>query len=268
MQEGVLRREKPRMDRCRAARRQGNHPQAETACTCDGNVSQAQHAEIRRHGYFQGRSAPFVAASGPDKYKNKKAVVIGSNNSAHDICAALWEAGADVTMVQRSTTHIVRSDSLMELGLAPLYSEEAVQSGMTTAKADLIFASLPYKILHEFQIPVYNAIRERDADFYKRLEKAGFLLDYGDDDSGLFMKYLRRASGYYIDVGASELVANGDIKLQPGQVERLTENSVVLEDGSELPAEVVVYATGYESMNGFVADLISPEVADKVGKVW
>ncbi len=89
-------------------------------------------------------------------------------------------------MVQRSTTHIVKSDSLMEIGLAPLYSEQAVANGMTTAKADLIFASLPYKILHEFQIPVYNAIREKDAEFYKRLKQAGFMLDYGDDDSGLF----------------------------------------------------------------------------------
>src|SRR6202040_629599 len=142
--------------------------------------------------------------------------VIGSNNSAHDICAALWEAGADVTMVKRSTTHVVRSDSLMELGLAPLYSEQGVESGITPAKANLIFASIPYKILHEFQIPVYNAIRERDADFYQRLEKAGFLLDYGDDDSALFMKYLRPGSGYYIDVSASELVANGSIKLKSG----------------------------------------------------
>ncbi len=149
---------------------------------------------------FKGDQHHSSQHPGPDKYKNKRAVVIGSNNSAHDICAALWEAGADVTMVQRSTTHVVKSDSLMELGLASLYSEQAVQSGMTTAKADLIFASLPYKILHEFQIPVYNAIRERDADYYKRLEKAGFLLDYGDDDSGLFMKYLRRGSGYYIDL--------------------------------------------------------------------
>ena len=172
-------------------------------------------------------------------------------------------------MVQRSTTHVVKSDSLMELGLAALYSEQAVQSGMTTAKADLIFASLPYKILHEFQIPVYNAIRERDADYYKRLEKAGFLLDYGDDDSGLFMKYLRRGSGYYIDVGASELVANGSIKLKSGvDVKKLTEHSVVLTDVTELPADLVVYATGYGSMNGFAADLISREVADKVGKVW
>jgi putative flavoprotein involved in K+ transport len=218
---------------------------------------------------FKGDQHHSSQHPGPDKYKNKKAVVIGSNNSAHDICAALWEAGADVTMVQRSTTHVVKSDSLMELGLAALYSEQAVQSGMTTAKADLIFASLPYKILHEFQIPVYNAIRERDADYYKRLEKAGFLLDYGDDDSGLFMKYLRRGSGYYIDVGASELVANGSIKLKSGvDVKKLTERSVILSDGTELPADLVVYATGYGSMNGWAADLISREVADKVGKVW
>ena len=73
--------------------------------------------------------------------------------------AALWEAGADVTMVQRSTTHIVKSDTLMEIGLGSLYSEKAVASGMTTAKADLVFASLPYKILHEFQIPAYAEIR-------------------------------------------------------------------------------------------------------------
>ena len=28
------------------------------------------------------------------------------------------------------------------------------------------------------------------------------------------MKYLRRGSGYYIDVGAADLVANGDVKLR------------------------------------------------------
>jgi putative flavoprotein involved in K+ transport len=205
---------------------------------------------------------------GPDAYEGRRCVVIGSNNSAHDICAALWEAGADVTMVQRSSTHIVRSDTLMDLGLGDLYSERAVASGITTEKADMIFASVPYRILHEFQIPVYAQMRERDADFYERLERAGFQLDWGDDDSGLFMKYLRRGSGYYIDVGASDLVAGGDIKLKVGAVDRLTEDAVVMSDGTELPADLVVYATGYGSMNGWVADLISQDVADKVGKVW
>ena len=119
-------------------------------------------------------------------------------------------------MVQRSSTHIVRSDTLMEIGLGALYSEEAVAAGMTTEKADLIFASLPYRIMHEFQIPLYEQMGERDKDFYDRLEKAGFRLDWGDDGSGLFMKYLRRGSGYYIDVGAADLVANGDVKLVHG----------------------------------------------------
>ncbi|KWX23118.1 FAD-dependent oxidoreductase [Mycolicibacterium wolinskyi] len=205
---------------------------------------------------------------GPDRYVGKRAVVIGSNNSAHDICKALYENDVDVTMVQRSSTHIVKSDSLMEIGLGDLYSERAVAAGMTTEKADLTFASLPYRIMADFQRPIYDAIRQRDKDFYARLEAAGFDLDFGDDDSGLFMKYLRRGSGYYIDVGASDLIADGSIKLAHGQVDRLTENSVILADGTELPADVVVYATGFGSMNGWAADLIGQDVADKVGKVW
>ncbi|MBO0691788.1 MAG: NAD(P)/FAD-dependent oxidoreductase [Acidimicrobiaceae bacterium] len=217
---------------------------------------------------FRGDQHHSSAHPGPDKYKGKKAVVIGSNNSAHDICAALWEAGADVTMVQRSSTHVVRSDSLMDLGLSDLYSERAVAAGLTTFKADTIFASLPFRILPSLQTPVYRAIRERDADYYRRLEQAGFELDFGDDDSGLFLKYLRRGSGYYIDVGASELVANGDIKLARGQVTELTEDEVLLGDGTRLPADLVVYATGYGSMNQLAAGIIGQDMADKVGKVW
>ena len=217
---------------------------------------------------FQGDQHHSSQHPGPDAFQGKKVVVIGSNNSAHDICAALWENDVDVTMVQRSSTHIVRSDSLMEIGLGALYSEKAVANGMTTQKADMIFASIPYKIMHEFQIPLYDQMRERDADFYAGLEKAGFQLDWGADGSGLFMKYLRRGSGYYIDIGASQLIIDGKIKLKSGQVSEITENSVIFDDGTELPADVIVYATGFGSMNGWAADLISQEVADKVGKCW
>ncbi|WP_207486124.1 NAD(P)-binding domain-containing protein, partial [Arenibaculum pallidiluteum] len=99
--------------------------------------------EFRGRERFRGEQHHSSQHPGPDAYVGKKVVVIGSNNSAHDICAALYEAGVDVTMIQRSSTHVVRSEPLMEYGLGPLYSEKAVQSGMTTAKADLIFASLP-----------------------------------------------------------------------------------------------------------------------------
>jgi putative flavoprotein involved in K+ transport len=233
-----------------------------------GMSAKPRAPELAGADAFRGDQHHSSEHPGPDRYEGKKAVVIGSNNSAHDICAALWEHGADVTMVQRSSTHIVRSDTLMDIGLGALYSQEAVESGVTTEKADTIFASLPYRIMHEFQIPLYDQMRERDAEYYKRLEDAGFELDWGEDNSGLFMKYLRRGSGYYIDVGAAELVADGKIKLQNGRVDHLTEHAVVMDDGTELPADLVVYATGYSSMNGFVADLVSQEMADRVGKVW
>jgi len=224
---------------------------------------------IEGQDVFQGVQEHSSRHKGPDGLQGKRVAVIGSNNSAHDICAALCESDVDVTMIQRSSTHISRSESLMKYALGPLYSEEAVRNGISTEKADLIFASIPYALLADFQKPVFDEIREQDADFYRALEDAGFMLDFGPDNSGLFMKYLRRASGYYIDVGASQLIIDGKIKLASGsEIDRLTDNSVLLEDGREIPADIVIYATGYGSMNGWAADLISQDVADKVGKVW
>ena len=218
---------------------------------------------------FLGQQYHSSKHPGGDAWRGKKCVALGSNNSAHDICADLWENGADVTMIQRSSTHIARSDSLMDLALGGLYSEAAVKSGVTTDMADLIFASIPYKAMAPLQIPIYDEMAKRDAEFYARLKSAGFLLDFGVDGSGLFMKYLRRGSGYYIDVGASDLVANGSIKLKSGAgIQQINPTSVTLTDGTELPADLIVYATGYGSMNNWLKDLVSPEVADKVGKVW
>src|SRR5690349_25036085 len=99
--------------------------------------------------------------------------------------------------------------------------------------ADLIFESLSYRILNQVQKPVYDKIREDDAEFYAGLAKAGFRLDFGDDESGLFMKYLRRGSGYYIDVGASQLIIDGKVKLVAGQVEEITPSGVRLDNGKE-----------------------------------
>lgn len=218
---------------------------------------------------FKGSFVHSSQHAGGEGWKDKKCVVIGSNNSAHDICADLWENGADVTMLQRSSTHIAKSETLMELALGGLYSREAVAAGVTTDTADLIFASLPYKILHMLQKPVYDEMADRDKEMYEGLEKAGFMLDFGEDGSGLFVKYLRRGSGYYIDVGASQLIIDGKIKLKSGvNVTQINENSISLDDGTELPADLIVCATGYGSMNGWAARLISQDVADKVGKCW
>jgi putative flavoprotein involved in K+ transport len=218
---------------------------------------------------FQGQHFHSSTYKTGEPYSGRACIVIGSNSSAHDIAADLWEYGGRVTMLQRSPTTVVRSETLMELGFDPLYSENALKNGVTTAKADLIFAATPFRIMPRGQIPIYEKVRQRDALFYARLAKTGFQLDFGEDESGLMMKAFRTGSGYYIDVGASDLIAKGAVAVRSGvEIERVRERSVELTDGSELRADLIVMATGFQSMNRALAPIISEEVADKVGKCW
>jgi len=202
-------------------------------------------------------------------FRGKRCVVIGSNNSAHDICADLWEHGADVTMVQRSSTLVIRAESSVKFLSSKLYSEEALLNGIGTEQADFIGASRPYAMLAALHREIYREIQQHDATFYEGLRKAGFLLDFGEDDTGHLLKYLRRGSGYYIDVGASQLIIDGAIQLCSGvRPRRILPDAVELDDGSILEADLIVYATGFEPMEGWIERLISPEVARKVGRVW
>src|SRR6267154_513067 len=88
---------------------------------------------------FKGRQHHSSQHTGGEGWAGKHCVVIGSNNSAHDIAADLWEHGADVTMIQRSPTLVVRSEALERHG-RPLYSEAAVAAGIDADRADLMAA--------------------------------------------------------------------------------------------------------------------------------
>lgn len=230
----------------------------------------AQVPEIPGAEAFDGRIVHSSQFGGGEEWRGKNCVVLGANNSAHDIAADLVEHGArEVTMVQRSPTVVVTSDALMEHAWGRLYSEQAVESGITTEIADLTVASVPFKLLPSLQKPIYDAIRKRDAPLYEGLTQAGFLYDFGEDGSGIHSTYLRRGAGYYIDVGASQLVVDGSIKLKsPAEIRKIGAQTVLLSEGSVLPADLIVYATGYGSMNQWAAQLISPEVARRVGKCW
>lgn len=203
-----------------------------------------------------------------EAFSGKQVVVIGANNSAHDICADLVANGVQPTMIQRSSTLVLRGSTNSKLA-RPLYSEEAVEEGLTTERADFLNASVPMRMAEQMQKQAWAQIADDDADFYALLSDAGFNLDFGVDGTGLFTKYLRTASGYYIDVGACAMVADGRIALKSGVgIDRLTQHGVVLSDGSELPADAIIYATGFGSMEEWVKRLISPDVAKKIGRCW
>ena len=234
-----------------------------------GSYGPPRQIAIPGQDIFRGEqyhSARHVTATA---YRGKRCIVIGANSSAHDICADFWEHDADVTMIQRTPTTVVRSETMMALAFEGLYSENAVKNGIGVEQADLIFAATPFRLMAVGQVPLYAEIAKRDADLLRRLNQAGFRTDFGADQSGLLMKALRTGSGYYLDVGASELIASGAVKVRSGvEVARLTARSAILTDGSELPADVIVYATGYLPMNEWVARIVSRQAADLIGPNW
>ena len=233
-----------------------------------GAYGPLRRIEVPGAADFRGEILHSSDYSDGRKYAGKRVAVIGSASSGHDVSVDLWEAGADVTMVQRSPTTVVRSDTLIELAF-DIYSEAAVKRGITTDIADMIVASTPFALLPEGQRELYGTIRTRDADFYERLGASGFALDFGDDETGLMMKAYRTGSGYYIDVGACELIMNGDIKVKSGvEIASFTPAGLRFEEGEELAADAVVFCTGYHSMHEVVAQIVSREVADRIGPCW
>ncbi|KAL7948091.1 hypothetical protein V8C42DRAFT_316670 [Trichoderma barbatum] len=196
--------------------------------------------------------------------KGKKAVVVGSCNSAHDICQDFVEKGYDVTMVQRSSTFVTKSESITNIVLAA-YSEH----GPPVEDVDLLTHSYPLAVLKSLQTSVARKQAENDRDILEGLMRVGFKVDTGPDGAGLFFKYFQWGGGYYIDVGASKLIIDGKIKVKSGQeVTEVLPHGLRLADGSELEADEIILATGYGNMRDKTRQMLGDAVADKVKDVW
>ena len=202
---------------------------------------------------------------GGEDMTGRRCVVIGSNNSAHDVCVDLWENdAASVTMIQRSPTIVVRAETMRNLSSDIPYAQKHIP----TETADLLDAVTPFRLRTDIQRAGTSYIRSLDAQFYDKLERSGFRLSHGEDESGFFMAYWRRASGYYIDVGGSELIIEGEVGLRTGEMAAIEPDGVRMKGGELIPADLIVYATGYRPMSEWAATLISPEVEARIGPCW
>jgi cation diffusion facilitator CzcD-associated flavoprotein CzcO len=203
---------------------------------------------------------------GPKKGSpGRKAVVIGACNSAMDIAQDYVENGHDVTIVQRSSTYVISSESTRKISFAVLYEE----GGPPVEDADLTLWSFPSQVLKALQVDITTLATQHDKQMLEGLERAGFRVDYGPSNAGLFMKYVQRGGGYYLDVGAAKLIAEGKIKVKSGQeVDRILPRGVRLNDGTELEADEIVFATGYGSMRETAEEILGEGLPDGVGDVW
>ncbi len=130
-----------------------------------------------------------------DAWKGKKALVIGSGNSGHDIAQDLHSSGAEVTLVQRNSTLIVNVEPSAQLPYA-LYGE-----GPPLEDCDLITTSVPLSLARKSHILLTEQARNLDKELLDGLERVGFKLDFGEDGTGWQFKYLTRGGGYYFNVG-------------------------------------------------------------------
>ena len=193
-------------------------------------------------------------------------MIVGCCNSGHDIASDFYEHGAEsVTMVQRSSTYVMSQRAVTQRLMGGLYSED----GPPTEDADLRFTSIPYPVLKTMHQYVTQLVAEDDKEMLTGLEKAGFKVDYGYEGSGLFMKYLISGGGYYIDVGCSQMIVDGKIKIKQGkEIAKIVEDGVVFEDESKLEADVIVLATGYDNMRETARKIFGDKLADSVSDVW
>ena len=169
-------------------------------------------------------------------------------------------------MVQRSSTHIVTCQTLLDVAMAGLYSEDGIHP---VEDADVINFSLPNPVCKRQQLGATAEMMKRDEKLLKGLAAAGFAIDSGPDGAGLWIKYLSRGGGYYIDVGCSQLIADKKIAIKQGQeVAAVEAHGVVFGDGSKLEADEIVFATGYQNMRETARKIFGDELANRVGDVW
>ena len=83
------------------------------------------------------------------------------------------------------------------------------------------------------------------------------------------MKYFRRGGGYNLDAGSSALLAKGELGLlQYDRIERFTADGAQLKDGSTVPADLIVLATGYYPQMELVRRALGEEMVERIGPVW
>jgi len=207
-------------------------------------------------------STQFKTAKG---YAGKKVLVVGTATSAHDIALDLYRHDADyVALGQRSATTVV------DIETANLVYGLYFDPDMPQDEADQRFsASYIWPLMAEsLKNYVDYVVKPTHGELHQKLEAVGLRLDQGEDGLGWMGKYLMDAGRYYLNVGASDVMIEGGIKvLQFDDFDDFVAEGVRLKDGTVVELDEIILATGFQNLSSDVEALFGPEVAQKVGRI-
>ena len=219
--------------------------------------------DIPTLGSFGGTVLHSSAYGDGETWRGKNAIVIGTGNSGHDIAQDLHSSGAKVTLVQRSPTLIVNIEPSAQLPYA-LYDE-----GPPLDDCDLITASIPLPLAKKSHTNFTEQAKKLDKQLLEGLERVGFKLDFGEEETGWQFKYLTRGGGYYFNVGCSDLIVERQIGLvQFSDIAEFVDEGVRMQTGERIAADLIVLATGYKGQDHLVRKLFGDAVAARVGPIW
>ncbi|KAI0677128.1 FAD/NAD-P-binding domain-containing protein [Trametes maxima] len=213
---------------------------------------------------FLGQTLHSESYPGGAGFVGKHVVVVGAGNSSIDICQDLVYNGAQsVTMIQRSAT-CVSARSVANSHIRARYPDE-----WPVDIADFKAAAWPLGLQKKLAIATQDARWAAEKELFDKLRKGGLRLTQGPDGEGLYILVLERLGGYWQDKGGADMIADGRIVIANGvQPVRFTKSGLVLSDDSELPADVVVFATGYINIREADRELLGDDVVSRIGDVY
>ncbi|PFH45534.1 hypothetical protein AMATHDRAFT_71621 [Amanita thiersii Skay4041] len=214
---------------------------------------------------FKGQLLHSLQHKKATDHAGKKVVIVGACTSAHDIAHDYYNHGIDVTMFQRGSTYVMSTKNGWDVLFRGLYCE----GGPPADIADRVNASYPHLMSMEIAQRNVKEIAKLDKDVLDGLTKRGFRINFGIQGTGFGMLAWSKAGGYYLDVGASQLIADGKIKLKnDSRIKEFTETGILFENGSELPADVVVFATGLGDIREQIRQVCGDEVTNACTRIW
>lgn len=191
--------------------------------------------QISGHDYFPGRIMHSREYKSGSAFRGQEVLVVGSGNSAAEISADLIECGANkVTMLVNGPRLFIPLHRL-----APMYWMFRLlgRLGEAPAYADWLcrFGTDEY----------WEVVRRKDgaiASMAVDMSHVGI----GSPDLGFSEANIKYGRIGTFDQGAIQMIGDGRIMVRNGKLVRFSEDGACLGDGTAIPADVVVLATGFQ----------------------
>jgi hypothetical protein len=110
-----------------------------------------------------------------------------------------------------------------------------------------MFFTLPTVVSAQLAHNLYRKLASQEPDRYATLSKAGFpVLDSADPGQALWSNLIERAGGHYVDIGGTEILAQGKVGIKAGiQPIAYMETGLLFSDGTTADTDAIIWCTGF-----------------------